>query len=211
MRTALIRFFAALTVVAVLVIGGVFLVTNTDWGREQVRKRLVAMIQDNSHGIIKVGRVTGNLLKGFTLHDVVITDSAGAPFAAIDEVHARYQLRALTSRRVEFDDMRLVRPVIVLDRQPGGIWNFDRIFPRDTLTPSGRRKTGWGTWIRFTDLTIERGDITVRSPTPVSRVPSATISFAKRWDQTVGSSSSGWLADTRRSRSSTRSMQSFRF
>ena len=164
MRTALLRFFAALTIVAILVVGGVYLVTNTNWGREQVRRRLVGLLQDNSHGIIRIGRVTGNLLKGFTLHDLVITDSAGAPLADIDEVHARYQIRSLTGKRIEFDDMRLVRPVIVLDRKPGGIWNFDRIFPRDSVTPEGRRKTGWGTWIRFTDLTIEQGDLTVRSP-----------------------------------------------
>ena len=178
MRTALLRFFAALTVVAILVVGGVFLITNTDWGREQVRKRVLAMIQDNSHGIVRIGRVTGNLLKGFTLHDVVVTDSAGAPLADIEEIHARYQIRSLTSKRVEFDDLRLVRPIIVLDRKPGGIWNYDRIFPRDTITPEGKRKTGWGTWIRFTDLTIERGDLTVRSPWE----PDARLTGAERND-----------------------------
>jgi hypothetical protein len=178
MRKGLFRFFAALAIVAVLAVAGIFLLTNTDLGREQVRRRVVGMLQENSRGIIKVGRVTGNLLKGFTLHDVVITDSAGAPLADIDEVHARYQLRALTSKRVEFDDMRLVRPIIVLDRKPGGIWNYDRIFPRDTVTPAGQRKTGWGTWIRFTDLTIEQGDLTVNTPWE----PDARITGAERND-----------------------------
>ena len=178
MRAGLLRFFAALVIVALLVVGGVFVLTNTDWGRAQVRKQILGILQDNSRGIIKIGRVTGNLLKGFTIHDLVITDSAGAPLADIDEVHARYQLRALTSQRIEFDDMRLVRPIIVLDRKPGGIWNYDRIFPRDTITSEGRRKSGWGTWIRFTDLTIEDGDVTVRSPWE----PDASLTGAERND-----------------------------
>lgn len=164
MRIALIRVLTAIAVVAVIVVIAVFGLTNTDWGREQVRKRIVSILQDNSRGIIRTGRVTGNLLKGFVLHDLVVTDSAGEPLLAVDEVHARYALRSLTSERVDFDDVRLVRPVMVLDRKPGGIWNFDRIFPRDTVTPAGRRRRGWGTWIRFTDLTIEQGDLTVKTP-----------------------------------------------
>ena len=164
MKKGLIRFLAAVAIVVVLIVIGVFTITNTDWGREQVRKRIVAMLQDNSHGIIRIGKVTGNLLNGFTAHDLVITDSAGAPFVKADEASARYTLRSLTSKRVEFDNVRLVRAIIVLDRQPGGKWNYDRIFPRDTMTPVGPQKTGWGTWIRFTDVTLVDADLTVRAP-----------------------------------------------
>jgi len=178
MRAGLIRFLAAVAIVAVLLVAGVFVITNTDWGREQARKRVLAALQENSHGIIRVGKVTGNLLKGFTLHDLVITDSAGAPFVKADEASARYTIGSLRSKHVEFDDVRLVRPVIVLDRQPGGRWNYDRIFPRDTLTPEGRKKTGWGTWIRFTDVTLVDGDVTVRSPWE----PNAGLTGAEKKD-----------------------------
>ena len=95
-----------------------------------------------------------------------------------DEASARYTLRSLTSKRVEFDDVKLVRPVFVLDRKPGGIWNYDRIFPRDTMTPAGERKTGWGTWIRFTHVTIVDGDVTIRSPWE----PDARLTASKRND-----------------------------
>jgi len=178
MRKGLIRFLAAIVIVVVLLIIGVYTLANTDWGREQVRKRIVAMLQENSHGIIRIGKVTGNLLNGFTLHDLSITDSAGAPFVKAEEGSARYTLRSLTSKRVEFDDVRLVRAVIVLDRRPGGRWNYDRIFPRDTMTSRGPRKTGWGTWIRFTDVTLVDTDLTVRSPWE----PDASLTRAQRSD-----------------------------
>ena len=178
MKKGLIQLFAALVIAAVILVIGVFTLANTDWGRDQVRKRIVATLQGNSHGIIKVGKITGNLLKGFTLHDLVITDSAGAPFVKADQASGRYTLRSLTSKRVEFDDVRLVRAMIVLDRVPGGRWNYDRIFPRDTLTPAGRRKTGWGTWIRFTDVTLVDADVTVRSPWE----PEASLTGAERKD-----------------------------
>ncbi|MEX2110223.1 MAG: translocation/assembly module TamB domain-containing protein [Gemmatimonadaceae bacterium] len=160
------RLLGVLAVVAVLLIGAVLLLTNTDWGRGQIRNYLVNVLENNSHGIIQVGEVTGNLLKGFTAHDVVITDSARAPFVKADEIWARYSLGTLRGKRIEFYEVRLVRPVIVIDKQPGPgeRWNFDRIFPRDTMTRAGPRKTGWGTWIRFSNATILDGDITVRSP-----------------------------------------------
>ena len=88
MRTGLLRVLAAIAVVAVLIVAGVFVITNTDWGREQVRKRIVGILESNSKGVIKIGRISGNLLEGFIAYDVVITDIAGAPFADIDEVHA---------------------------------------------------------------------------------------------------------------------------
>jgi translocation and assembly module TamB len=164
MRRWWVRLLLAVAVVVLLLVGGVFLVTNTNWGRERVRRYVEGLIQRNSHGLVHIGGVTGNLLRGFTLHDVVITDSAHHPFVKVDEAWARYSLTTLRGKRIDFRQVKLVRPIIVLDRQPGGKWNYDRIFPRDTVTPAGPRKTGWGTWIRFSDVTMIDGDVTVRSP-----------------------------------------------
>jgi hypothetical protein len=46
-RKALIRIFAALVICAVLVVGAVFLLSNTDWGREQVSKKNLATLQES--------------------------------------------------------------------------------------------------------------------------------------------------------------------
>ena len=117
MKRHFIRVLAVIALLVFIVVIGVFTVANTDWGRGKVRDKIVGIIQDNSHGIVKVGSVSGNLLKGFTLHDLVITDSSGAPFVKIEEASARYALTALYGQKIEFDAVRLVRPVIVLDRQ----------------------------------------------------------------------------------------------
>jgi autotransporter translocation and assembly factor TamB len=164
MRKWVGRLLAVIAVVALLLLAATFLVTNTNWGRERVRRYVLGIAQGNSHGIVHIGSVSGNLLRGFTLHDVVITDSARAPFIKADEIRAKYSLGTLRGQRIEFSEVRLVKPVIVIDKPPGGKWNYDRIFPRDTTTPSGPRKTGWGTWIRFSDATVLDGDLTVRSP-----------------------------------------------
>jgi translocation and assembly module TamB len=168
MRKHLIRTLAVITAIAALLLLAVWAITETDWGHEQVRRRLQAAIQNSSHGIVRIGRISGNLLKGFTVHDLTVTDSSGAPFIDIDSLTASYGLNNLRRKHVEFDDLTLYHPIIVLDRKPGEKWNWDRIFPRDTITPVGQRKTGWGTWVRFTNLTIADGDITVKSPWQVA-------------------------------------------
>ena len=168
MRKHLIRTLAVIAAIALLVLIAVYAITETDWGHEQVRKRLEAMIQGNAHGIVRIGRISGNLLNGFVVHDLVVTDSSGKPFIKVDSAAGGYSLNTLRQQHVDFDNLRLYHPVIVLDRQPGGKWNWDRIFPRDTLTPSGQKKTGWGTWIKFTNTTIVDGDLTVRSPWAVN-------------------------------------------
>ncbi|HEY8166905.1 MAG TPA: translocation/assembly module TamB domain-containing protein [Gemmatimonadaceae bacterium] len=178
MRGAVIRGLAVILALAIIAVAVMIVLTNTDWGREQVRKRVVAAIQGTAHGIVRTGRVTGNLLKGFTIHDLVITDSSGAPFVDIEEVRARYGLNQLRSKHVYLDDVVLIRPIMVLDRKTGGVWNYQRIFPRDTLTPEGLRPRGWGTWVRFTDLTIVDGDYTLRSPWE----PDTRLTGAKRED-----------------------------
>ncbi|HEV7839368.1 MAG TPA: hypothetical protein VGO75_14970, partial [Gemmatimonadaceae bacterium] len=164
MRSRLVRLLAVLAVVALLLVAGVFLLTNSDWGRERIRRYVVNLIQNNSHGLVHIGSVSGNLLHGITLHDVVITDSAHAPFIKADEIWAKYSLGTLRGKKIELKDVKLVRPIIVIDEQPGGKWNYDRIFPRDTVTRTGVKKTGWGTWIRFSNVTVVDGDLTVRSP-----------------------------------------------
>ena len=164
MRRWWVRVLAGLVVVALLLVAAVYLVSNTDWGRERVRRYVLNLIQSNSHGIVHIGSVTGNLLHGVTLHDVVITDSARAPFVKADEIWANYSLFTLRGKKLQFSHVKLVRPVIVIDKQPGGKWNYDRIFPRDTTTSTGKKPNGWGTWIRFSDVTVVDGDLAVRSP-----------------------------------------------
>ncbi len=180
MRRWWVRLLAVVAVVALLLLGAAYLLTNSDWGRERIRRYVMGLIQRSSHGIVHIGSVTGNLLHGFTLHDVVITDSARAPFIKADEIWARYSLGTLRGKKIEFYEVKLVRPIIVLDRQPGGKWNYDRVFPRDTVTRTGVKKTGWGTWIRFSNVTVLDGDLTVRSPWDPGNVTPAERADAVR-------------------------------
>ena len=158
--------FFVLLVAATLT--GLLVFTNTDYGRERVRQLAESLIQGAAkHGVVKLGRVSGNLLEGFRIADVSIRDSSGAPFLVADTVSLNYGLRAVLLKRLELSEVRLVRPLVVLDKPPGDstLWNYKAIFRSDT--PKALRdttKARYGDWIVLRDLTVLDGRMVIRSP-----------------------------------------------
>jgi autotransporter translocation and assembly factor TamB len=148
---------------ALLAVLAVFVLTNTEWGHEQIRTRLIAALNTGDRRV-HVGRITGNLLQGVTLHDVSITDSSNAPFLKADSVHTGYAIRPFISKKIDLNHVQLWRPVLVLDRPPLGRWNWDRIFPSDTTKKDTTTSTGFGSWIVLRDVHVFDGDVTVRIP-----------------------------------------------
>ena len=147
-----------------LAVVAVYVVTSTDWGRERVRRIAQKGISSAVHGNVTIGRLSGNLLTGMTVHDFSITDSSGAPFVAVESFTATYSIVSLLRKHVWIEDAVIVRPLVVLDRPPDGKWNWQRIMRHDTTKKSSTTQPGWGDWIRFSDAKVVNGQLIVRSP-----------------------------------------------
>src|SRR5918998_2754736 len=168
-RSAILRALlsAAIVVVGLGAIAGaaLLLLTQTEWGHERVRRFVLSQLEGRVAGRVRIGAVSGNLLREITLQDVSITDSAGAPFLAAEEITTRVTLRPLLRKELHLYGIRLLRPVVVLDKPPGpdGKWNYRRLCPGDsTKQPSG--KPGFGKNVRLTQVRVIEGRFTVRSP-----------------------------------------------
>jgi len=149
-------------------LAGLLVFTNTDYGRERVRTFAQSAVQGAAkHGVVRLGRVTGNLLEGFSIANVSIKDSTGAPFLVADTVSLNYGLWPLVRKRLELSDVRLVRPLVVMDRPPGdsSIWNYKAIFRSDKpQTLRDTTKMAYGDWIVLRNVTMLDGRIVIRSP-----------------------------------------------
>jgi translocation and assembly module TamB len=174
-RTAAIVALSVIGALVVAVFAALLVLTQTDWGRERVRRIALAQLGKIVHGHITLDRVEGNLLGGATLVGVAITDSTGQPFLKADSVVASYGLGSFFRKHITLDNVRLVRPEFVLARKTGGKWNYQRIFPRDTV-PHPPSAPGFGSWITLTNTTIVDGRVTIRAPW----VPSDTLKPAQR-------------------------------
>jgi len=155
---ALISCLILIAIIAALVF------TGTDWGRERIRRYVQTTLDGMIHGHATIGRISGNLLTGMTVHDFAITDSAGRPFVAAESFSARYQVLSFLRKHIWLTDAVLVRPLIVLDRMPGEKWNWQNIFPRDTMPKPPGQPPGWGDWILLTNARIVGGQLIVRTP-----------------------------------------------
>lgn len=165
MKRALTILAIALSSIIALAVLAVFVLTDTAWGHEKLRVRVVAMLNDVAHGTVKVGRIDGNLLTTVILHDVSIADSAGQPLVTVERLQTGYGLRALFSNRIELEDVELVKPVILLDRPPGGVWNYERIFPSDSsAVQQDTAGVQFGEWMMLHNVRIVEGQLTLRVP-----------------------------------------------
>ena len=146
---------AAITSVAVL--------SRTQFGRERVRRLAMGALREVVHGTLAVERIEGDLLGKFTLVGVRITDSLGATFLAADSVSLRLDFMPLLRKRVRITDVTLSRPVVMLSQNSKGAWNYQRIFPADSIASSDTT-IGLGDWVRLEDVVVRDGDVTVRRP-----------------------------------------------
>jgi len=149
--------------IIVTALAAVWLFTDTDWGRERVRRFAERRLNAMAHGQIRIGRLSGNLLTGVTMHNVVIRDSAGQPFVAAEAITGDYSIMALLRKRIWIRHAVVVRPLVVLDKPPDGHWNWRRIFPRDTTPKPPNQQRRWGDWLKFTDARVIQGRLIVRT------------------------------------------------
>jgi translocation and assembly module TamB len=158
------RVLLVLLVLFVIALTAVWIGTNTEFGRERVRRYALGMLGGATHGIVRIGGVRGNLLTGATITGISITDSAGRPFLKADSLSGRYSIGSFLSKRVEIRDLVIYRPDIVMEKLPNGRdWNYRVLWPASKPTPDDT-VPGFGSWIRFDNARVIDGHLVVRSP-----------------------------------------------
>lgn len=136
----------------------------TAWGREKIRSAIENALNRQFAGRVSIGRVELPLFTRATVHDVVITDSAGAPFMKAPLVRATWTLGDLWNRRVILDNVRAERAEIVLDRLPGKRWNWDAILFPDTTKRPRPATPQYGDWVELRNVQLIDATLTARSP-----------------------------------------------
>lgn len=92
----------ALALVIVAVAAALILV-HTDWGRNKIRERIEAAVDDSFRCGATVGRLEGDVLGDVTLRDVKIFDCDGLPAITADRVDLNLDLGALVSKTLELE------------------------------------------------------------------------------------------------------------
>ena len=161
-RRKLIVAWSAIALMAVLIViaGGIFSVTQTDFGQDQVRKYVQSWINGKVRGTFYVGRISGGLFTGVTIDSLEIRDERDSLFLRTGPVRVRYDMRDIFDRRILLSHVDVTRPVVRLHEHLDGKWNYQRIFPSGPKRPPGTQR-GFGDFIVIDSADIHSGNIAV--------------------------------------------------
>jgi len=118
----------AIVVVALATVG---VTVGTDPGREQVRAFIHRQLAGKVNGTIHIGRVTGGMLRGFTLDSFAIRGPDDSILVSTGRVTLQYDPRDLLDRRILLRNVTVEHPVIRLRQHRERDWNFQRILKKD--------------------------------------------------------------------------------
>jgi autotransporter translocation and assembly factor TamB len=104
MRRVAVVLLALLVTVTGLVLA-LLLALRTPWGKRELARRALPLLQQGLLGRLSVGRVGGNLTRGIDLYDLELRDAEGEPAIRIAHVHATYDLMTLIRRRLEIAEL----------------------------------------------------------------------------------------------------------
>lgn len=156
-----------------LAVAAVVYLPDTEWGREKIRAAVEGALNRQFAGKVTVGRIELPAFTRATVHDVVITDSAGVPFISAPLVRGTWSLGDLWQKRVIIDNLRAERPVIVLDKKPGKRWNWDAILFPDTTKRVHAPTAQFGDWVVLKNVQLIDATLTARNPYAVESWRSA--------------------------------------
>ncbi|MBX3155538.1 MAG: translocation/assembly module TamB domain-containing protein [Deltaproteobacteria bacterium] len=101
-------------VLALVFVAAVFVVVavHTDWGREQIRKRVEAALRDAFPGGARVGALEGSVFGDLVVRDIELATADGKPMVTVGKVELRLAWRALFGKTARIE--RLIAEDVVV-------------------------------------------------------------------------------------------------
>ncbi len=103
--------------------------------RAWLLEQLLVFLNRRLEGTVSIGDLRLRGLSGLEFSNVVVRDAAGDTLLAVPSLRVAYEPLGLTRRRISLPTVFLESPSVVLVRGRDGLWNFERLLPRDT-TPT---------------------------------------------------------------------------
>jgi translocation and assembly module TamB len=156
---------AALLLIGVIAAAAVLSVTQTDLGRDYVRRYLQAQVTSKlgNRGSMHIGRIRGGLLGGIVVDTFAIRDDEDSLFISAGPIEITYDPRDILDKRLLVSEMVVHNPTVNLRRHSDGVWNYRRIFPKGqprARTPDRR----FGDYVVIDNAVIRDGTVIVTMP-----------------------------------------------
>src|SRR5918999_2248627 len=133
-RRRLVAIISAAVLLLIGVVAGaaVLSVTQTDLGRDYVRRYLQAQVTSKlgKRGKMYIGRMTGGLITGVVVDSFAIRDEEDSLFISAGPIEITYDPRDILDKRLLVSELVVHNPIVNFRRHSDGVWNYRRIFPK---------------------------------------------------------------------------------
>jgi len=145
----------AMMLICAGIVGGLVAATQSEGGREWIRRQLVRQIARGMKGTLHVGRLSGSFLTDFTVDSVTIAGPDDSVFIATGPVRVTYDPRDLLDGRIIVRSVELQHPFFVIRKRNDNVWNYDQVFPPKGGPPGRPPSRGaFGAIIEFRNVRI---------------------------------------------------------
>ncbi|MEM1348270.1 MAG: hypothetical protein AAGI01_06940, partial [Myxococcota bacterium] len=157
-------------------------VSQTQAFREQLRTRVVPIVNTQLAGELSVGRIEGNLLGGVELHAVDLRDARGNLTAYVPKISVRYTLHSALSRTLDVAVVTVERPRVVLRRYQDGAFNLS-LLAKPAEAPTSSDPIDFT--VRVRSLTVEDAAVVFvdEAGSPIAPTRGAVREAARLVDQ----------------------------
>ena len=162
-------------------IGAFVLATQSEGGRETIRRLAEAQIARLVRGNVHLGTLSGSFLTDLRVDSLRIADVNDSVFVATGPVRVTFDPRDLADGRIIFRSVEIDRPFVVARREIDGPWTHDKLFPRSRVGRTLRRRSAFGAIFILEQTRVRGGEFVMLLPWAPDSAPSEVRTRAWRW------------------------------
>ncbi|MDH5233756.1 MAG: translocation/assembly module TamB [Gemmatimonadota bacterium] len=165
-RRRLVALVSALVMLVIFagVITGFVVATQSDRGRDLIRRLAQAQLSRSVRGTFHLGTLSGSFLTDLTADSVEIRDPGDSVFFASGPVRITYDPRDLIDGRLILRSVDVERPVAYMRRDFQDRWTKDLIWPRSGRVRVPGSRSGFGAMVVFEQVRVHDGEFVLQLP-----------------------------------------------
>ena len=167
-RRQLVVLYSALLmfVIGAGAVGGLVAATQSEGGRDWIRRQLERQFVTGMKGRVHIGRMSGTFLTDIRLDSLNITDPEDSLFIASGPVRLTYDPRDILDGRIIVRSADIQRPTVIFREENDHRWNFRKVFPVEAEGPPRPRgpRTAFGSLVLFHNVRVRGLDFRLTLP-----------------------------------------------
>ncbi len=145
-------------------VGAFVAATQSEGGRDFIRRVAEAQIGRSMQGRVMLGRISGSFITDLTIDSLEIRDPDDSLFAAAGPLHVTFDPRDLMDGRLFIRTVEATRPHVRFRRGFDQRWSTERIWPRPATPRRPRSRASFGSLLVLEQVAVRDGRFAVTMP-----------------------------------------------